>query len=321
MERVCAILSHYRRNRLTEECLRRLAAQTAPPVRVAIADNGAGDGSLDAVRKNAARGDYPFELDILEMPCNTGNAGGIACGLEHAFAHADVDAVWILDDDSWPEPDALAQLLKHGPDAGDLEWPCVRACCVVDLTRDGELSWPMVLKEAGTRRRVHVQNRSSLPDAAVVECTGAFLGALVPRAVHEVAGVPEPALFIRGEDEAYPWMIGHAGFRTYVVTASILHHPRPSVELVQVEVGGKAFYYEPGLDAFRLYYKVRNWAWLQRCKYPRALWRRWMACAGYVALCGLCMAAHDGWSLSRFRAVCRGVYRGARGRLLPPEKR
>ena len=108
MERICAIFSHYRRISLTEMCLQKLAQQTVPPHRVVVADNGAGDGSLDGVKEQAAAGAYPFMLEIIDMPGNTGNAGGIARGLERAFSFPDVDAVWILDDDSWPEPDALA---------------------------------------------------------------------------------------------------------------------------------------------------------------------------------------------------------------------
>ena len=87
-----------------------------------------------------------------------------------------------------------------------------------------------------------------------------------------------------------------------------------------VEAGGKAFYYEPGLDACRLYYKVRNWAWLQRFKHPHSPLFRWAACAGYTALCGVLIAVYDAWSPSIFRVVCLGVYRGAGGRLAGPDE-
>ena len=85
MERICAIFSHYRRISLTEMCLQKLAQQTVPPHRVVVADNGAGDGSLDGVKEQAEAGAYPFMLEIIDMPGNTGNAGGIARGLERAF--------------------------------------------------------------------------------------------------------------------------------------------------------------------------------------------------------------------------------------------
>lgn len=321
MEQVCAIFSHYRRNHLTEVCLDRLAQQTRPPRRVVIADNGAGDGTLDAVKANAAAGDYPFLLEVIDMPGNTGNAGGIARGLERAFSFPDVDAAWILDDDSWPEPDALERLLSCGPGTDGMEWPCVRACRVVDLTRGGELSWPMVLEDEKDGRRTHVTRGDALPDAPLIRMTGAFLGALVPREIYDAVQGPTPALFIRGEDEEYPWMISHAGFRTYLAAASILHHPRPAAELVRLSLAGKAFYYEPGLDAFRLYYKVRNWAWLQRLKHPDARLRRWAGSAGYAVLCWVFIALYDSGSPSKLRAVCRGVYRGARGRLIGPDER
>lgn len=320
MERICAIFSHYRRIHLTEVCLQKLAEQTVPLERVVIADNGAGDGTLDAVKEKAASGGYPFVLEVIDMEENRGNAGGVARGLERAFSSPGVDDVWILDDDSWPEPDALAQLLAHGAGTPGMEWPCIRACKVVDLTCGGELSWPMVLIGGKGGRRVHVTSVDDLPEEPVILAAGAFLGALVPREIYDKVQGPTPELFIRGEDEEYPWMISHAGFRTYLVAASILHHPRPASELVHLELAGKAFYYEPGLDAFRLYYKVRNWAWLQRLKYPDSPVRRGLGCLGYVCLSGWCIAVHDSWSLSKFRAVCRGVRRGGKGNLAGPEQ-
>ena len=52
----------------------------------------------------------PFELIVLQLPENRGNAGGVEDAMEHAFAKG-ADAVWILDDDSWPRDGALAALL------------------------------------------------------------------------------------------------------------------------------------------------------------------------------------------------------------------
>ena len=156
-------------------CLRKLARQTVPLHRVVVADNGAGDGTLDGVKKQAAAGAYPFMLEVIDMPGNTGNAGGIARGLERAFSFPDVDAVWILDDDSWPEPDALACLLSHKPGTDGMEWPCVRVCKVVDLEQDGELSWPMVLVDEKDGRRIHVTSRDTLPDVPFLLTGGAFL--------------------------------------------------------------------------------------------------------------------------------------------------
>ena len=46
------------------------------------------------------------------MGCNIGNAGGIAAAMEQAFGNG-ADAVWILDDDSWPRPDALSAILSR----------------------------------------------------------------------------------------------------------------------------------------------------------------------------------------------------------------
>jgi GT2 family glycosyltransferase len=70
-------------------------------------------------------------------------------------------------------------------------------------------------------------------------------------------------LFIRGEDEEYPWRIEQAGFPQEAVKHAVMDHPGPE-NLVHWRFLGKNFFFERGLADWKLYYKVRNMVWLKR---------------------------------------------------------
>jgi hypothetical protein len=89
-------------------------------------------------------------------------------------------------------------------------------------------------------------------------------------------------LFIRGEDEEYPWRIEQAGFTQEAAVKSILDHPGPE-NMVRFSLLGRSMFFEKGLADWKLYYKVRNMVWL---KLRQAGWWKAgaMACAYLVTV-------------------------------------
>jgi hypothetical protein len=125
---------------------------------------------------------------------------------------------------------------------------------------------------------------------------------MVTREVRAAVGPVNGALFIRGEDEEYPWRIEQAGFPQDAVRESILDHPGPD-DIVHFRMFRKNFFFERGLADWKLYYKVRNMTWLKRQQSggPRALAvaAAYAIAAGYVdgirRIPLVCKAARDGW--------------------------
>ena len=70
-------------------------------------------------------------------------------------------------------------------------------------------------------------------------------------------------LFIRGEDEDYPWRIAQAGFVFEPVAGAVMDHPGPE-NLIHWHFAGKHLFIERGLADWKLYYKARNMVWLKR---------------------------------------------------------
>jgi len=233
-------------------CVRALAEQTLPPALVVVADNVSGDGTVAELQ---ALVELPFELVIHRMRENRGNAGGVEEAMDLAFARG-ADAVWILDDDSWPRVGALAALLEAPWDP-----TVVRHAVQVDpLT--GCFTWPLQVADGKGGWRL-IDSPDAMPAGDRVRSRIIWTGALVSREVREVVGPVNGELFIRGEDEEYPWRIERAGFAQEAVKQSVLDHPGPQ-NLVRWRLLGKHFFFERGLADWKLYYKVRNMVWLKR---------------------------------------------------------
>jgi len=102
--KVIAVVVTYNRRDLLLESLAAVLAQSRAPDSVIVVDNASADGTADAVR-NAFPG-----VQLAELARNSGGAGGFAAGISLALAGA-ADLIWLMDDDTVPEPGALAALL------------------------------------------------------------------------------------------------------------------------------------------------------------------------------------------------------------------
>jgi rhamnopyranosyl-N-acetylglucosaminyl-diphospho-decaprenol beta-1,3/1,4-galactofuranosyltransferase len=250
--KIAAIFATMNRAPTAVACVLALARQTRPPDRVVVADNVSKDGTVAALEILA---DLPFELKVHRMAENLGNAGGVREVMEMAFAEG-ADAVWILDDDSWPRERALELLLEK-------EWDprVVRHALQVD-PKTGRFTWPLIVA-SGKAGWQMVWDEKDLPDGPGIRSRICWTGALLPREVRQAVGPVNGALFIRGEDEEYPWRIEQAGFAQEAIRGAVMDHPGPE-NLVHWRFLGKNLFFERGLADWKLYYKVRNMVWLKR---------------------------------------------------------
>ncbi|MDO4220879.1 MAG: glycosyltransferase [Akkermansia sp.] len=314
MPHICAIFTHYAGPQRTLTCLERLAHQTRRPDNILVINNSVPqDPVLEQIRELDTRLFTPGTISILQMEANLGNAGGCSRGIAHAFEQLGADYVWVLDDDSWPRPHTLEALLNVPDDE-----ETVRMSLVVDPAKGDELSWPLTI---ATGSEAHpwenAVRRDELPDVNAIPSRGGWLGALYPRAAWQKAGVPTEELFIRGEDEEYPWKVRNAGFRFITVRDSELEHPSAKRELIRYRIGSKTFFFEPGLPISRLYYKVRNWAWLQRLQRPHNYPHRLAACGAYLVLCCCGMLSCGDFRLGHVHTLLRALHNGFYGKLRP----
>jgi rhamnopyranosyl-N-acetylglucosaminyl-diphospho-decaprenol beta-1,3/1,4-galactofuranosyltransferase len=251
--RVAAVFVTMNRSATAMTCLQRLAAQTRLPDEVYVLDNASTDDTAEKLLEFAAS-QSELKLKIHSLAENIGNAGGMKIGMETIFA-ADFDGLWILDDDSWPEPEALERLL-----APELPVEAVRTSRVIDVVT-GNLSWPLQVR-CGAGWKL-LGNDDLLPAETVMSVRRSWLGALIPRLVYEKVGPIEGRLFLRGEDEDYPRRVERAGFPVFMIQDSILHHP-PIGPLNHCRLFGREIVLEKNLTGDKLYYRLRNSLWMTR---------------------------------------------------------
>lgn len=249
---VAAIFVTMNRCETAAICLEKLTAQTLRPGKVIVVNNASTDSTHAMLSEASRRGEGWIE--VMNQDQNLGNAGGMEIAMEAAFSEG-YQAVWILDDDSWPEPEALARLMT-----ADVPADAVRSCRVVDLAT-GALSWPPQVPGRKGWRLLGPQD--PMPAGDVIRIRRSWLGALIPRQVYQTVGPVEGRLFLRGEDEDYPRRIERAGFPVFMVASSLLHHP-PSGRLNRWDFAGYTVVLESGLSGDKLYYRLRNAWWLIR---------------------------------------------------------
>jgi rhamnopyranosyl-N-acetylglucosaminyl-diphospho-decaprenol beta-1,3/1,4-galactofuranosyltransferase len=252
MPSIAAVFATMSRSATALACVRALAAQTRPPELVVVADNVSTD---ETVAELGRLQELAFRLIVHQMDENRGNAGGVQEAMDLAFAEG-ADAVWILDDDSWPRPEALEALIKEPWDP-----QVVRHSLQVDPQSD-KFTWPLQIADS-VQRWSMIDSIEALPNADFTKSRIIWTGALVSREVRQIVGAVNGALFIRGEDEDYPLRIEQAGFTQAAARHSILDHPGPS-DIIRWTCFGKHLFFEPGLADWKLYYKIRNMVWLKK---------------------------------------------------------
>ncbi|GAA2177102.1 glycosyltransferase family 2 protein [Leucobacter tardus] len=189
---VAAVIVTFNRLPKLPKTLETVLGQTYACDRVVVVNNNSTDGTreyLDGLNDE--------RLDILHLDENLGGAGGFEHGMARGY-NLGADFVWVMDDDCYPEPDALEILLDQREEASQaLGREVPFACSLVKFT-DGSLcemnnpittwDWP----------RAYLTGLNSM---LITECT--FVSVLVPRWAIAEHGLPLGEYFIWFDDKEY----------------------------------------------------------------------------------------------------------------------
>lgn len=99
MKTLAAIVT-YNRCDLLSRCIEHVSAQSRAPDTLLVINNGSTDGTVAMLE---ARG-----VNVITQE-NVGSAGGWHRGIQYALDNG-FDAVWLMDDDGFPDPSAMARL-------------------------------------------------------------------------------------------------------------------------------------------------------------------------------------------------------------------
>ena len=105
---VCAVIVTYNRLNCLRKNIKCILEQTIKIYKIIIINNNSSDGTKEYL-ENVSK-DYD-NLIIKNLNSNIGGAGGFAIGIEEAMNIKNSDYIWGMDDDAYPEKDALEKLL------------------------------------------------------------------------------------------------------------------------------------------------------------------------------------------------------------------
>lgn len=215
-----AVVVTYKRDELLAQCLRCLCLQTvAEKMDIIVVDNGgAGRSTLEEipqVREVEEIRDFLEDGGRIRYENtgeNLGGAGGFSLGMEEAV-RLGYQLVWVMDDDTQPEPGALEALLEVHEDKRD---------------RYGFLSSKALWKD-GSLNRMNIQRRSLTmkvrdhQSPAVPVVMASFVSLLVPARVIKNMGLPIREFGTWTDDWEFTRRISRA-YPAYLVNGSRVLH-------------------------------------------------------------------------------------------------
>ena len=193
MVTVAAVVVTFNRLEKLKNVIASIRAQTYPVTTLIVVDNASTDGTAEYL----AGLDSELAIEIATVQENLGGAGGFAEGMRRGYTSG-ADFVWIMDDDCYPEPDALAALVVGFEGAvAELGAEVPFACSVVVFT-DGsicEMNNPLPTWDWG---RLLVKDQRNV---MVTACS--FVSVLIPRWAIAEYGFPYREYFIWFDDREY----------------------------------------------------------------------------------------------------------------------
>jgi GT2 family glycosyltransferase len=245
--RVLAHIHTFNEAAVIEQALEGLRRQTRPPDAIIIVDNGSTDGTLDRI--------FPKHATVVRNPEDLGTSGSVAVGLNHSLMEG-FDWTWVLDADSVPEPDALANLLTFFErlPSREREQVCFLACRLATGSNKADHR-PLILTAWGV---------SQVPiDVGMDHCRcDCFIwsGSLFRMSAVAKIGLPSGDYFMDLAELEYGYRARRLGFSSYVVSGSVLHQDvgRNSGVTTRTWRFGPISFRLYETSPVRCYYHIRN---------------------------------------------------------------
>lgn len=248
--RVAAVVVTYNRLPLLQQCLRALAAQSVHLEAIWLIDNASTDGTQTAVQAM-----HLENLVYRNTGKNLGGAGGFAYGVKEA-AMAGYDALWLMDDDTIPEREALQNLLE------------------CDRKLEGKYGWlsSRALAPDGTDQPMNRQRKTPYTDVEgytenqVPAVMASFVSLFLRTDIVKKFGIPIADFFIWSDDWEYTRRISKE-LPCYVASESRVVHAMKNPGTVNIATDVPARW-----ERYRYFYRndvvlyrregIRGWLWL-----------------------------------------------------------
>lgn len=214
MNSVAAVVVTFNRKGKLTKVLDHVLAQSLRPEWVVVVDNASTDGTAEILADYARRDSRVVVVSLTE---NTGGAGGFATGMARGY-ELGADFVWIMDDDCYPNEDALEELVNgHAKAESTLGTQIPYACSLVKYI-DGSIC---EMNNPGTTWDWGRLISKGLQSVMVTHCS--FVSVLFPRWALTRFGLPLKEYFIWFDDQEYTLRITKDSPGVQVLTSVAVH--------------------------------------------------------------------------------------------------
>lgn len=215
--KIAAVVVTYNRKELLCRCLQALDAQQEPKLDVLVFDNASTDGTEAAVRSLALP-----RVHYNNTGRNLGGAGGFSYGIR-AAAQAGYEYIWVMDDDTIPEPEALKSLLQKDAELhGRYGWLSSRA-----LSPEG-LDQPM-----NRQRKTPYKDIDGYTQELIPSVMASFVSLFLRTETVRRFGLPIAEFFIWSDDWEYTRRISRET-PCYTVPGSRVVHAMQNATVVNI---------------------------------------------------------------------------------------
>ncbi|MBR4924726.1 MAG: glycosyltransferase family 2 protein [Prevotella sp.] len=205
--KITAVVVTYNRKELLKKVI--LSLKEIPMLTsIVVVNNGSTDGTEQWLTEQTG-------IETITQ-ANVGGSGGFYTGIKYAYEQG-ADWIWCMDDDVFPEPTCLSQLLKQAED------PSVGILCPRRI-QAGEIFVNECQEIDTTHTFSSMHQKRLTPEVnEPLDIEGmVFEGPLIRRKVVESIGFPNKDLFIFYDDTDYSLRAVKAGFRVVYVPDAIM---------------------------------------------------------------------------------------------------
>lgn len=254
-KKTAAIVVTCNRIELLKKCISALLGQTGRQFDILVIDNASNDGTGEYIADQARQVD---RIRYFNTGSNLGGAGGFSFGVKQGVI-MDYDYLWLMDDDTIPNPDALEKLLQQADRLEDrfgflssyAVWTD-GSPCIMNIPRINP-KWARQMDNIFENRVMPLESAS-------------FVSLLVRADVVRDVGLPIKEFFIWADDVEYTWRISEKYPCYLIYDSRVLHEMKENVRASILQESGDR------LDRYRYLYRNRCYTVRQHQRLERLLY-------------------------------------------------
>jgi rhamnopyranosyl-N-acetylglucosaminyl-diphospho-decaprenol beta-1,3/1,4-galactofuranosyltransferase len=243
-QKIAAVLVAFNRDEFLKRALQHTVSQSLPCNSVIVVDNA----NLESTRQLVK----DFKAIYISGSLDNGSAGGFALGISYAIEN-NHDYVWTLDDDGYPDPRCLEELMQ----------------VMIELNLDVTSPLSLSQEDLSQTANPYLFGFRKVTSASDIQKESYWLGKvqfyngmLLSRKIIDLIGLPKKELFLRGDEMDYFYRAKRANLGMALVTHALFFHPSgiPEFANSRNSIMGVVM----PMDEKKKYYQFRNRGYLIR---------------------------------------------------------